>query len=131
QREIDALVAHMAVAAILLERHQLVVEDQLAVIEQPADQGGLAVVHRPAGEEAQQRFVGLLGEPEPDIGIGGGLGSGHAAHQKYPSCFFFSIDPAWSESISRPSRSEVRDACISMMISGSVPASERIAPVSG
>ena len=29
-------------------------------------------------------------------------------HQKYPSCFFFSIEPTWSLSISRPSRSEVR-----------------------
>ena len=53
------------------------------------------------------------------------------AHQKYPSCFFFSIEPTVSLSISRPSRSEVRLACISMMISGRVAAVERIAPVSG
>ena len=46
-------------------------------------------------------------------------------HQKYPSCFFFSIEPTWSESISRPSRSEVRLACISIMIDGRSAAAER------
>ena len=95
---------------------ELVVEDELAVVEQPADQRRLAVVDGAAGEEAQQALVGLLGEPEIEIGVGGGDGDGR--HQKYPSCFFFSIEPAWSLSIRRPSRSEVREACISMMIEG-------------
>src|SRR5690606_40061335 len=65
---------------------------------------------------------------------GEGWGGGRAmlgAHQTYPSCFFFSIEPDWSLSISRPSRSELREACISMMIAGRSVASERMAPVSG
>ena len=71
QRKVDAFVAGGAVAAFLREAGELVVEDQLAVIEQPPDQGGLAVVDAAAGQEAQQRLVGLLGEPKVDIGIGG------------------------------------------------------------
>ena len=33
---------------------------------------------------------------------------GDVCHQKYPSCFFFSIEAAWSWSMTRPWRSEVR-----------------------
>ena len=40
--------------------------------------------------------------------------------QKYPSRFFFSIEPASSVSISRPWRSDVVEAFISAMISSSV-----------
>ena len=39
---------------ILGQRGQLVFEDQLGIVQQPPDQGRLAVVHRPAGDEAQQ-----------------------------------------------------------------------------
>jgi hypothetical protein len=39
------------------ERRQLVLEDHLAVVEQPADQRRLAVVDRAAGDEAQQALV--------------------------------------------------------------------------
>ena len=132
QREIDALIAHMAVAAVGLQCGQLVVEDQLAVIKQPPDQRGFAVIDRAAGQKTQQGLGGLLVQPEPDIGVGSGKGGcGQSGHQKYPSCFFFSIEPMESLSISRPSRSEVRDACISMMISGSVAAEDSMAPVSG
>src|SRR5690606_41403003 len=99
-----------------------------AVVQQSADQGRFAVIHAAAGEEAQQRLVGLLVEPKRNIGVGRSKGK---AHQKYPSCFFFSIDPTESLSISRPSRSEVRLACISMMIEGRSEAVERMAPVSG
>ena len=105
QREVDALVADVAVLALLLEAGELVVEDELAVVEQPADQRRLAVVDGAAGQEPQQAFVGLLGEPEIEIGVGRGE---EAGHQKYPSCFFFSIEPTESLSIRRPSRSEVR-----------------------
>ncbi len=39
---------------LALERLQLVVEDQRAVVQQPADQGRFAVIDRPAGQKAQQ-----------------------------------------------------------------------------
>ena len=39
-------------------RRKLVLEDQLGVVEQPADQRGLAVVDRAAGEEAQHALFG-------------------------------------------------------------------------
>jgi len=59
-------------------------EDHLAVIEKPPDQRRLAVIHRPAGDEAQHRlvlvdfqiFVDVLG----DEGVGlvdGVSGFGH------------------------------------------------------
>src|SRR5690606_823859 len=83
QREIDALVADGAVTALLAQRGELVVEDQLAVVEQPADQGGLAIIDRTAGEKAQQRLAGLLGEPEVEGGFGGG-GDLHAGHRYFP-----------------------------------------------
>ena len=46
---------------IALERGELVLEDQLGVVEQPADQRRLAVVDRAAGQEAQQRLLLLRG----------------------------------------------------------------------
>ena len=51
--------------------------------------------------------------------------------QKYPSRFFFSIEPASSLSIRRPCRSLVRASSISWMISGTVTAVDSCAAVSG
>ena len=51
QREVGAFVA--ARGAGRLDRAQLVLEDRLAVEEQPADQRGLAVVDRSGGGDAQ------------------------------------------------------------------------------
>ncbi len=96
QREIDALLAHMPVAAVLFQRRQLVVEDHLAVIEQSADERRLTIVHRAAGQEAQQRFAGLPGEPEVDIGIGGRSRGGALLIRNTP--------PASSFPWSRPDR---------------------------
>ena len=48
-------------------------------------------------------------------------------HQKYPSCFFFSIEAELSKSITRPWRSEVVVSNISWMISGRVSASDSTA----
>jgi hypothetical protein len=38
-----------------LQRRKLVVEDQLFLVKHPPDQGGLAVVDRPAGQETKRR----------------------------------------------------------------------------
>src|SRR3546814_9072939 len=43
--------------AVGLKRGKLILEDHLGIIEQPADQRRLAVVHRSAGDETQQRLV--------------------------------------------------------------------------
>jgi hypothetical protein len=40
----------------------VVVEDQRTVIEQASDQGRLAVIDRPAGQEAQQILLSSRGE---------------------------------------------------------------------
>ena len=53
--DLAALRAHLL--RVGLERGELVLEDQLGIVEQPPDQGGLAVVHRAAGEEAQLAAV--------------------------------------------------------------------------
>ena len=130
--EIDVLAGCAELARRVLDIGQLVLEDQLGVVEKAADQGRLAVVHRSAGEEPQQALVLLGGEIHAEPGAGGVLGRlFKARHQKYPSRFFFSMDPASSLSIRRPCRSEVRAVSISPTIFSSVSASDSIAPVSG
>jgi hypothetical protein len=61
QGEVDRPALGADPLGVGLEGRHLVLEDHLAVVEQPADQGRLAVVHRPAGDEAQQRLV-LVGD---------------------------------------------------------------------
>ena len=112
QREIELAVDRAVAARVGLERRELVVEDQPGLEQQAPDQRRLAVVDRAAGDEAQQALL-------PDRA------------QKYPSCFFFSIEAAPSWSITRPSRSEVRDARISSTISVTLVAELSTAPVSG
>ena len=132
QREIDVLAGRAVLLRIALQGRQLVLEDLLGVGKQPADQRRLAVVDRAAGEEAQERLALLSGEIVADaVGRLDALGHGVAHCQKYPSRFFFSIEPASSRSISLPWRSEVRAVSISLTMPSSVSASESMAPVSG
>ena len=102
-----------------LERGELVLEEHLRFVEQPADQRALAVVDAAAGDEAQQALVLVRLQVPVDV-LGDQVGD--VRHQKYPSCFFFSIEPLESWSITRPCRSEVRASSISWMIAGSVSA---------
>ena len=53
QGEVDAVVGRAEAARIVLQRLDLVLEQAGGVVDQPADQGRLAVVDRAAGEEAQ------------------------------------------------------------------------------
>ena len=105
EREVDLLSLGADPPAVRLQGRQLVLEDHLGVVEQPPDQGGLAVVHRAAGDEAQQALVlvqlqigvDVLGDQALDLVGGGrvalglaalGLAQGHVgegrvlAHQK-------------------------------------------------
>ncbi len=119
QREIDRLALRADPLAVRLKLRQLVFENHFRIIEQPADQRGLAVIDRAAGDEPQQRFMLMLEEIRIDI-LGNevlrfvaAIAGNHVRHQKYPSCFFFSMLAAWSWSIARPWRSEVVVSSIS------------------
>src|SRR5215467_4644494 len=113
---------------ISLERGQVVLEHQFRLVEQAADQGALSVIDAAAGQETQEALVLVGMKIALDVlrdKIGG------VRHQKYPSCFFFSIDPVESWSMTRPCRSEVFVSSISRMMAVSVSASLSMAPVSG
>ncbi len=79
------------------QKGKLILKDHLAVVKQAADQGRLAIIHRATGNEPQQRFVLMLEQIGFDVlrnevmGLVRGL-CRRAAHQKYPACFFNSID---------------------------------------
>jgi len=68
QREVDRRPLRAVLPAVGLERRELVVEDLPRLVQQPADQGRLAVVDAAAGEEAQQLLRLLRGEPFVDVG---------------------------------------------------------------
>ena len=128
QREIESRALRPMPPGVLLERGDLVVEDLAGVVQQSSDQGGLAVVHRAARDEAQH-VLGLVGgeelvEPEGARSVVNG-------HQKYPSCFLRSIEDEPSWSMTRPSRSLVRASRVSRMIAGRLEALLSTAPVSG
>src|SRR3990172_2928156 len=113
---------------VALERRQLILEDQLRFVEQAADERALAVVDAAAGEESQEALVLVGVKISLDV-LGDKIGG--VRHQKYPSCFFFSIDPVESWSMTRPSRSHLFPRSISWMMAVSVSASLSMAPVRG
>jgi len=121
QREIELAALGAVPAAVRFQRGDLVVQQQFGVVQQAPDQGALAVVHAAAGDEPQQALGFVL------LQVGGDV----RGHQKYPSCFFFSIDAAGSWSITRPCRSDDVATSISAMTFSSVSAPDSIAPVSG
>ena len=93
QREIELTALRADFLRVGLERGELVLEDHLRVVEQPPDQRRLAVIDAAAGDEAQQALVLVLVQVLLDVG---GDQVRDVRHQKYPSCFFFSIDADWS-----------------------------------
>ena len=90
--------------------------------------GPLAMVDRAASDEAQQAFALL---PVQRRGECRSCRLRMHVHQKYPSCFFRSIDVAPSWSMTRPRRSECRLSSVSWMISATERAVLSMAPVSG
>jgi hypothetical protein len=127
QREVEIPLLGAEAQRVALERREVVLEDQLGLPQQAADERALAVVDAAAGDEAQEALVALLSQ----VGLDVVDRDGGRDAQKYPSCFLRSIEPLWSWSIRRPCRSEVRARNISRMISGSVSASLSTAPLSG
>ena len=67
QGEIDLLALRPVPFAVALQRVQLVVEDLLALVEQPSDQRRLAVVDAAASDEAQELLLLLLLQPGANI----------------------------------------------------------------
>ena len=104
QRQVEPF--GVAVPTGFAHRFELVFVNPARIVEQAADERRFAIVHAAGGGEAQQVF-----------------------HQKYPSRFLSSMEPSWSWSITRFSRSDRRKPRSSSMILGSVSASERMAPV--
>ena len=124
--EIAALRAHLL--GIGFECRQLILEQHLRFIEKPPDERRLAVIDGAAGNEAKQVLL-LLG-----VEIGFDVAAGEfdeTRHQKYPSCFFFSMEAEASLSMTRPWRSEEVATSISSTMSRRLVALESMAPVSG
>ena len=67
QREVDRFALGADALGVGLQRLQVVLEDHVRVIEHPPDQGGLAVIDRPAGDEAQHRLVLVRVEVGVDV----------------------------------------------------------------
>ncbi|MCY1180339.1 hypothetical protein D9M73_207730 [compost metagenome] len=74
KREIDILALRADPLAVRLQRGKLIGENRAGIVEQTPDQRRLAVIDRPAGDEAQQRLALVLfeigGDVRGDEGVG-------------------------------------------------------------
>src|SRR5882762_1275145 len=77
-----------------LHRGELVLVDGFRVVQQSADQCGLAVIYASGGSEAKQFLVDIPVEKIQEAVLEAGVECGQ--HQKYPSRFLISIDPSSS-----------------------------------
>ncbi len=77
--EVELAALRPDLLAVGLERRQLVFEQHLGFVEQPADQRALAVIHAAAGNEAQQALMLMGDEVLLDIP---GYQIGLVSHQK-------------------------------------------------
>src|SRR6187402_2236416 len=132
QCEIDVVAGRAMLPGIALQRGELILEYLPGIGQQAANQRRLAVVDRAAGQESEQRLALLPGKIVSHVFYRCHAFSLDMAHaQKYPSRFFFSIEPASSRSMRRPWRSDVLAVSISLTMPSRLSASESIAPVSG
>ncbi len=107
---------------------EVILEHEMRLVQEPPDERALAVVDAAARDEPQQALVLVRTQVLVDVDRDQ---IGRVRHQKYPSCFFFSMEPALSKSMIRPCRSDVVASSISWMMSISVAASLSIAPDNG
>ena len=128
QREVEVATLCADLRRVDLERGQMVLEHEVRLVQEAPDERALAVVDAAARDEPQQALVLVRTEVLVDVD---GDEIRRVRHQKYPSCFFFSIEPALSKSMIRPWRSDVVASSISWMMSISVVASLSIAPDNG
>ena len=99
QREVEVAALRADLGRVGLERGEVVLEHEMGLVEQAPDEGALAVVDAAARDEPQQALVLVRGEVRLDV-VRDELRD--VRHQKYPCCFFFSIDPDESKSMIRP-----------------------------
>src|SRR3546814_4220961 len=74
QGEVDLAVLGAVAFAVGLQRCELIVQQQLGVVQQAADQRALAVIHAAAGDKAQQSLGLVL------LQVGGYIGAYSAVH---------------------------------------------------
>jgi len=67
EREVEVVALRADAARVDLERGELVLEQQLRLPQQPADEGALAVVDAAARDEAQQALVLVRVEVREDV----------------------------------------------------------------
>ena len=60
QRQIHGIARGTALLRIPRNRRQLIIKDHLGVMQQPANQGRLAIIHTTASDKAQQILVLML-----------------------------------------------------------------------
>ena len=68
KREVERTALGSPLARIGLDGRQLILEKGLGVVQQPADQGALAVIDAAARDEAQHRLVFVLPQILVDVG---------------------------------------------------------------
>ena len=67
QRKIDLLALRAHALGIGFQGGELVLKNHFGVVEQPSDEGGLTVVYRTTGDEAQQRLMLVLRQISVDV----------------------------------------------------------------
>jgi hypothetical protein len=67
QGEVDVATLRAPLLGVVLDGGELVFEEHLRFIQQPADDGRFAIVHRAAGDEAQQALALVLLEVLLDV----------------------------------------------------------------
>jgi hypothetical protein len=88
QRIVELAAARADLLRIGGKRCELIVEDRLCLVQQTAEQRRFAIVDAPARDQAQQ-ILAALGV---QVGLDFGDPGVRRGDQKYPSCFFFSIE---------------------------------------
>src|SRR5690606_32486687 len=120
EREVHPLLAPSLARA--LDGIQLILEDRLRIVEEPPDEGALAVVDASRGAEPQAVHL--------QIRRGRGRSGKRRAHQKYPCRLRSSIAASDRCSSARVApRSLIRVVAISSMMSLPVLAADSTAPV--
>ena len=67
QRQVHFIASGTDLLGVTRDGFEVILVDHLGIVQQAPDQGALAVVHVPAGQEAQQLFAFVLGQVSKDI----------------------------------------------------------------
>ncbi len=90
--EVDIVAVGAVAPRVAFEGREVIVVDEALFIEKPPDEGRFAIVDGAAGDQPQgRRRAGVRVLPRGRAGQR--IGGNGLEHQKYPSRFFFSIEP--------------------------------------